>query len=144
MIPKESKNSSFIWTVPLSIDTAMRPQQSGLTLGHMQTPACHSLRFDHFYATAYAYKITKKFGITIEYYREKMRLLKQEHLNNKEQVQMLTSSLPASWRPQLTICQILKPNDWFGIALQVKNVFKAFERKSFHKPQKQSFKKINP
>ena len=92
-----------------------------------------------------AAQMSKKFGQSIEeYYRTKMRLLKQTHLNNKEQAQMLTSGLPASWRPLLTSCQVQTPNDWIGIALELEHDFKAAESKKFNKPQKPFFKKKSP
>ena len=74
--------------------------------------------------------MSKKFGQTVEeYFRNKMRLLKQTHLTHLEQVQLLTDGLPAHWRPHMSTAGAATPTDWIGFSLKLESDFKVVEQK---------------
>ena len=112
----------------------------------MQKPAHHSVRFNHFPHHFRTQLKCRRSSVnrSNNIIEQRCVLLKQTHLTNKEQAQMLTSGLPASWRPLLTSCQVQTPNDWIGIELELEHDFKAAESKKFNKPQKPFFKKKSP
>ena len=74
--------------------------------------------------------MTKKFGQSVEdYFRSKMRLLKQTHLTHQEQVQLLTDGLPAQWKPHMSVTRAATPTEWIGFALKLEADFKSCELK---------------
>jgi len=77
-------------------------------------------------------------GETIEtYYQEKIRLLRQTQLNEKEIIQQLTEGLPHTWKMTLIAARPTDSNSWVEVALQLESHQKSeYPRQKQLKPNK--------
>jgi hypothetical protein len=98
-------------------------------------------------------KIVKRFGIstatplidaqrrrlkrdeTVEdYFREKMRLLRQTKLSSLEMTQQLTEGLPFQWKLSLAAARPVDPNSWVEVAQQIETHYSSQQsRQQFNK-----------
>ena len=89
-------------------------------------------------------KMTKRFGISTatplidaqrrrlkreekveQYFRDKMRLLRQTRLSDEEMAQQLTEGLPFQWKLSLAAARPSDPNAWVEVAQQIETHFSA-------------------
>ena len=78
-----------------------------------------------------------KLGETVEqYFTDKMRLLRQTTINEKEITHQLTEGLPFSWKLSMTAAKPSDPNTWVEVAQQLETYFSS-------RPAKPGFNNFN-
>ncbi len=79
-----------------------------------------------------------------EYFREKMRLLRQTNLSEDEIIQQLTEGLPFSWKMTITASRPADTSSWVEIAQQIEAHQKSANRKPLNiNPRHQRSKSFN-
>ncbi|RWS04578.1 Retrotransposable element Tf2 protein type 1-like protein [Dinothrombium tinctorium] len=73
-----------------------------------------------------------------DYYREKIRLLRQTNLSESEIIQQLTEGLPLNWKLTITVSKPVTANAWIEVAQQMESHFKQQEKQAQFKQKHKS------